>query len=114
MHELSVCLSMMDQVTAIAAQHHAKAVSIVRIQLGPLSGVEPQLLMQAFPMASAGTVADGAHLVVEALPVRIRCQRCHADSAAEPNRLVCSECGHWQTQLLSGDELLLESVELTR
>jgi hydrogenase nickel incorporation protein HypA/HybF len=28
------------------------------------------------------------------------------------NRLICSDCGDWHTQILSGDELLLESVEL--
>ena len=28
------------------------------------------------------------------------------------NRLICGACGDWHTQLLSGDELILESVEL--
>jgi hydrogenase nickel incorporation protein HypA/HybF len=28
------------------------------------------------------------------------------------NRLLCGACGDWHTQVISGDELLLESVEL--
>jgi hydrogenase nickel incorporation protein HypA/HybF len=112
MHELSLCQSLMQQVEVIAREHRARAVSLVKVRIGPLSGVEPQLLVQAFPIASAATVAEGAVLVTETLPVRVRCRRCGAESEARPNRLVCGVCGHWQTQLLSGDEMLLASVEL--
>lgn len=28
------------------------------------------------------------------------------------NRLLCGACGDWHTRIISGDELLLESVEL--
>jgi hydrogenase nickel incorporation protein HypA/HybF len=28
------------------------------------------------------------------------------------NRLTCAACGDWHTRVISGDELLLESVEL--
>jgi hydrogenase nickel incorporation protein HypA/HybF len=28
------------------------------------------------------------------------------------NRLLCGACGDWHTQVIGGDELLLESVEL--
>lgn len=112
MHELSVCQSMLRQVEDIVAQHGARAATAIKVQIGPLSGVEPQLLAQAFPIASAGTVADGATLYLDSLPVRVRCQVCGAETNASVNRLLCAECGAWQTQLLSGDELLLASVEL--
>mgnify|MGYP000063652164 CR=1 FL=1 len=69
MHELSVCQGMLSQVSAIAQQHGASGVSLVKVQIGPLSGVEPQLLAQAFPIATAGTIADGAVLEVATLPV---------------------------------------------
>lgn len=113
MHELAICQGMLAQVATIAAQHHAVAVAAIHLRIGPLSGVEPQLLNQAFPLASAGTVAAGARLVVEALPVVVRCRRCGAESEAPPNRLLCAECGDWNTELMKGDELLLASVELT-
>ncbi|MEJ2508407.1 MAG: hydrogenase maturation nickel metallochaperone HypA [Gammaproteobacteria bacterium] len=112
MHELSVCQGLMRQLQQIAAEQGAAAVSKVVVHIGPLSGVEPQLLEQAFPLASAGTVAADAVLVMERLPVRVRCQSCGAESEAAPNRLLCAACGDWHTQLISGDELLLASVEL--
>ena len=82
--------------------------------MGPLSGVEAQLLKHAYPVASAGTVAEGAELVIEDLPVRIKCSQCGEESEARPNKLVCNSCGDWRTKVISGDELLLMSVELER
>ena len=47
MHELSVCGALLDEVSRLAMQHGASAVSMVNLRLGPLSGVEPALLQAA-------------------------------------------------------------------
>ena len=113
MHELSVCQGVLRQVAVIASEHQASGVESITVRVGPLSGIEPELLAQAFPLARAGTVAERAALIIESLPVRVRCQRCGAESETTPNRLLCSQCGDYHTQLLSGDEMLLASMELT-
>lgn len=112
MHELSVCWQLLQQVEAVARQHGARSVSRIHLRLGPLSGIEAPLLTQAFTVARAGSVAAQAELVAETLPVRVRCTACGVESEVPPNRLVCGVCGDWRTELLSGDELLLVSVEL--
>ena len=114
MHELSICQALIDQVEDIARQHRAETIHNVIVRIGPLSGVDPDLLVQAFPLASAGTVAQDSRLVIERLPIRVRCDSCGAETVAEPNKLVCGACGDWHTQLLSGDEMLLASVELAK
>ena len=40
------------------------------------------------------------------------CGECGKESEVPANRLVCEHCGDWRTQLLSGDELMLERVVL--
>jgi hydrogenase nickel incorporation protein HypA/HybF len=112
MHELSVCQAMLAQVEAIAAREKARSVASILIRIGPLSGVVPELLQQAFTIARAGTLAAEAELVTELQPIRIRCLECDAESEASPNRLLCGACGGYRTQVISGDELLLASVEL--
>ncbi len=114
MHELSVCQSMLREVEAIAGQHHASKVTIIKVSIGPLSGVEAHLLAQAFPIAAAGSIAANAALEIEVLPIRVRCRHCEAETAASTNKLVCGKCGHWQTTVLCGDEMLLSSVELEK
>ena len=114
MHELAVCQALMSQVENIAAERNARSVVTITIGMGPLSGVEAQLLKHAYPVASAGTIAEGAELVIQDLPVRIKCNRCGCESEASPNKLLCAECGEWHTTLISGDELMLMSVELEK
>ena len=112
MHELSVCLSLIDQVQSIAREHGATRVERILLQIGPLSGVEGELLRNAYPLAAAGTLAEGAVLDIEAAAIRVHCTQCGAESDAVPNRLLCAACGSYHTRLISGDELLLARVEL--
>ena len=84
----------------------------VYVRLGPLSGAEPPLVQNAFPIAAAGTVAQSAELHLEAAPVRVACGECGLESEVAVNRLLCGHCGDWRTQLVGGDELLLQRVIL--
>ena len=114
MHEFAVCQDMLHQIESIAAEQQAAAVDMVTVRIGPLSGIEAHLLTQAFPLAAAGTIAEKAELIVEALPIKVKCQSCGAETEAKPNRLICGQCGDYHTQLLSGDEMLLASLELVK
>ncbi len=112
MHELSVCQALIGQVEDVARERGATGVKSVRLRIGPLSGVEAPLLEQAYPLACAGTVAESSGLVIELAPVRVQCETCGAETEAAPNRLICAICGDYHTRLLSGDEMILMSVEL--
>lgn len=112
MHELSVCRGMLRQVGNVAAEHGRQRVTRITVRIGPLSGIEPVLLAQAFGIAREGTVASNAALHIETQPVRVHCETCGVESDATINCLLCASCGDWHTRLVSGDELLLASVEL--
>ncbi len=112
MHELSICRSLLAEAAAVASRHGADAVTSLTVGVGPLSGVEPGLLERAFSLACCGTVAEGAALRFETPPIQVRCRTCAGVSAAAANRLICAHCGDWRTELISGDELILMSVEL--
>ena len=113
MHELAICQSLMDQVEGIAVERNAQCVTSIVIAMGPLSGVEAQLLKNAYPIASAVTIAEDAELIIEYLPVKVKCTQCGSESDALPNKLICKQCGDWRTTLVSGDEMMLMSVELS-
>jgi hydrogenase nickel incorporation protein HypA/HybF len=113
MHELSICLALVDQVERLADAHAATGVEQIRLAIGPLSGVESDLLKHAFPLAAAGTRAEHAELVIGTRPVVVRCTVCETESEVASNRLVCGRCGDYRTRLVSGDEMLLEQVTFT-
>lgn len=112
MHELSVCQSLLDEVTKIATSQGAGAVARITLEIGPLSGVEPELLARAFEIARAGTCAARATLSLQVLEIMVRCTECGASSRALPNRLLCAACGGYRTRVLEGDELRLRAIEL--
>jgi hydrogenase nickel incorporation protein HypA/HybF len=114
MHELAVCQSLIDQVEQVAREQHADRVVAIHLGIGPLSGVEAALLEQAFSVARAGSIAATAELVIENTAIRVSCTRCGAVTDALPSRLLCGDCGDWHTRLVSGDELLLQHVEIIR
>jgi hydrogenase nickel incorporation protein HypA/HybF len=115
MHELSISNAMLEQVALVVVRHGARGVSEITLRLGPLSGVEPALLRAAYMQSRIDTLAADAELVIVDAPVRILCRRCAAvsDITCRPLRLMCGACGSEDTQLLGGDEMLLESIELT-
>jgi hydrogenase nickel incorporation protein HypA/HybF len=111
MHELAICQALISQVEDVVRQRPGR-VKRVRLGVGALSGVEPLLLEDAYPLACAGTCAEGSQLSIEPRRIRVRCRSCGVESDAAPNRLLCAACGDWQTDLVSGDELLLLQIEL--
>lgn len=111
MHELSVCYALVAQVEKIARAHGAIRVVAIRLEVGPLSGVEPQLLSRAYPLAIAGTIAEHSELTIGACEVRVHCSSCGEETPVQPNRLLCGKCGEWRTRVIGGDELVLQSVE---
>lgn len=112
MHELAVAQALVEQVDAVIEQNQASSAALIRVRIGPLAGVVPELLASAFPLAAAGSRMEHARLEFSHAPIKVHCQTCGADTEAAMNRLICGACGDWHTQILSGDELLLESVEL--
>lgn len=112
MHELSVCLSLIEEVKRVARENGAGSVTRVIVKVGPLSGVEPDLLQNAYPLAAAGTVAEDAELEIEVAGIVVSCSQCGKESDATANRLLCAHCGDYRTRLVSGDEMVLQSLEL--
>lgn len=114
MHELTICQALIEQVEGVARARGSPRVLAMVVRLGPLSGVEPDQLRSAYSLCNAGTLAADAQLVLEQTHVRVRCLQCDAESDVTSNRLLCHKCGHWRVQVLTGEELLLVSVELEK
>jgi hydrogenase nickel incorporation protein HypA/HybF len=113
MHELSVCLALLEEVKRVAAENNASGVARIVVKVGPLSGVEADLLRNAYPLAAAGTLAEDAELEIEPAGIVVRCSECGAETKAKANRLLCGACGDYRTNLVSGDEMILTRVEMS-
>jgi hydrogenase nickel incorporation protein HypA/HybF len=110
MHEYSLMLALMERVEQEAASRRAVAVRRVRIRIGELSGVEPELLESAFSIVRVGTICENAAVEITRVPAQWECARCQTPLKAG-DLLQCAACGA-PARLASGDEMLLEQIEM--
>jgi hydrogenase nickel incorporation protein HypA/HybF len=108
-HELSIA----ESIIAIAERHAAgRRVTKVELRVGHLRQVVPAALDFSFELLSRGTVLDGAELAIEDVPARGRCRACGAETTMSGFPLACSACGGLDLEVLAGEELLVDSLEL--
>ena len=118
-HELSIA----NEIVAVAERTAGGLpVAVVRVKVGRLRQVVPEYLDFYFEAAARGTVCEGAAMEWERLPSLLRCDRCATewDPAPAPARtedelLVdfrCPGCRSGLHSVVSGDELLVESIDV--
>ena len=74
MHELSIAQALLDEIEAAARSRQALRVAAATVSVGPLSGVEPELLVRAFEMARrTRLVTLDTELTLETAEVRVAC-----------------------------------------
>ena len=115
MHELSLCQMLLKQVSRLCEERQLEPSSITRINLkvGPLSGVEPELLERAFSQLSKSQELVNAQLHIETSKVQILCLDCLRESFVPVNDYHCSLCHSDNTQLKSGDECFITGLTVS-
>jgi hydrogenase nickel incorporation protein HypA/HybF len=113
MHELSIANSIIDLASEAASSAGATRVTAVHIRIGSLAGVAAESLTFCYEVATRGTPLDGSRLVVESAPVVVHCPTCEWNvELKDLLRFVCSRCGTPTTDVRSGRELEIESIEV--
>ncbi|MBQ9166478.1 MAG: hydrogenase maturation nickel metallochaperone HypA [Oscillospiraceae bacterium] len=112
MHELAITQSILDIAAKAAQEHGVKKVREVRIKLGEYSGVVPQCVQYYFDVISKGTVAEGAVLKMERLPIIMRCNQCNWEGHIDKRNIRCPECDSTSLKLLQGREFYVDSLEV--
>jgi hydrogenase nickel incorporation protein HypA/HybF len=112
-HELSLM-----QDTVILAVQHARQAGGTRIhrlmmRIGPLSGVVPEALEFAFEVVARGTMAEGARLEIERVPILCHCAACAREFEAADMLCECPECHQPSSEIRRGREMHLMSVEVS-
>lgn len=108
MHELAITQSVID---TIVARTSGATVSVVRLDIGRLSGVVPDAVAFCFELVAAGTPLQAARLEINEPAGRAVCNSCAAEFALHQLILLC-DCGSADVEVLAGQELRIRSVEV--
>jgi hydrogenase nickel incorporation protein HypA/HybF len=109
MHELSIC----NAIVSTAAKHaEGRPVSQVTVQVGHLRQVVPDALQFSWEVVSSTNEFKDADLVIEQVPAVVECAECGERTTLDMPILACGTCGGFDVTLVSGEELLVVSIEL--
>jgi hydrogenase nickel incorporation protein HypA/HybF len=108
MHEMAITESI---VAAVSERIGPERVQRVVLEIGRLSGVEPDAISFCFEICAKDTTLEGALLEIRAIPGRAHCAACGADVELDFPVGVCG-CGSLELAIVSGRELRIKEVEL--
>jgi len=112
MHEMGIALQLIRVVQESLPPGETLRVKSIRLRLGKLTAVVPASLRMCLEMAGKGTVAEGAELEFEEVPVVLSCRDCRAETIVERPPFVCGTCGGAKVDITAGREMVVESLEV--
>lgn len=105
MHELSLAGGVLDLVEQAAAREGFRRVSVLRLQVGKLAGVEIESLRFALESIAPGTCLAGARIEIDEPPGQAWCMTCSKLTSIKERGDACAHCGGFQLQPTGGTEL---------
>ena len=112
MHELSLAQSIVEIATSHARAEGSGRVTMVFLKIGALAHVDPGALTFAFDAVSAGTLAEGAEVIIERGAAKAFCVPCGLTIEIATHADVCPHCGVHQWMLTEGDEMRVTELEV--
>lgn len=112
MHEMSIARSLIQLVEREAEDKGFSRVEAISLKIGEFSGLVPQCLIDFFPYAAEGTIAQGAKLEIEQLPAAFRCLDCGYEGAVDPGQALCPSCGSAALRMTQGTGFYVDSLKV--
>lgn len=110
MHELSIAMSILRIAREEAAQRGAASVSEIEVDLGRLSGVDPESLSFVFDSCVASFQQESCLLKLNLIEAKSHCNNCNTEFTHSESLYACPHCNSWDLELLSGKELRVKSL----
>lgn len=112
MHEMSICESILQIMEDQAVAQNFSSVKVLRLEIGPLSGVELEALTFGFDVVTKNSLAEGCQLEIIETKAQAWCMECAHTIEIKERYDACPTCGGHQLQVSSGDELRIKDMEV--
>lgn len=114
MHEMAIVNNLLNECEKIRKENKAKKIVKIKVSIGRLAGVEAHYLKEAFFAFTADKNSSYYNCDLEVVDKELilYCNDCKKDFTQEKNEFRCKICNSLNIEIISGEELLLEKVEL--
>jgi hydrogenase nickel incorporation protein HypA/HybF len=112
MHELSIAQGIVDIVGQYVPPSEQHRVRTIYLRVGSMAGVVTDSLEFCFSAVVHRTPLAEASMQIEYVPFTVSCHSCNFTSEQEPGIVLCPRCGSADTEIRSGTELQVVSIEV--
>jgi len=121
MHEFSFAYNIFKVAETTAIKYNAKKITEVYLEIGELTLIVPELLKQSFKMATKGSIAEDAELIIEFVPGMIKCRDCGKISKVTLNDeayltglqlFQCQHCKSKDTEIIEGKKANVKNIKI--
>ena len=109
---MSIIAGVIDAVVPSAEQAGATRVLAVTLRVGDMTEIVDEALEFAFEALTEGTLMEGSDLRVIKVHPRSVCFECGNEFDHDRFHRACPACGSYETRLVAGKELEIESIEV--
>ena len=114
MHELSITQDVVKIVLEHAQMHGVRKVVGVNLRVGELRDVVDEWMQRFFDYLTKDTIAEGAQLKIERVPVVFRCayDETFPVNIRDRGDIACPCCNGTNVVLVSGREFEVQGIEV--
>jgi len=112
MHELSVTQGILDMAIEKALEAGSKRVTDIYLVIGDASSIIDDCVQFSFDFVSKDTIAEGARLHFQRIPLQVRCRDCGDVFRPQKESWECPQCKKWEVDIIKGKEFYMESIEV--
>ncbi len=112
MHEMGIAQNILDIALSAAGKEGASKITRINLVAGELRGIVPLQLTFCFGLVSKDTIAGGAYLSIDEVPVSGHCDGCNSNFSIKEYEYVCPSCGSTKIKLTGGTELSIKDIEI--
>jgi hydrogenase nickel incorporation protein HypA/HybF len=110
MHEFSLAQDVVEIAAREAEKHKVTRILELEIEVGVLSGVEPDTFQTALEMISEGTLISDTLIKIIRKPGKGICQTCHKEFEMKDRLTLCPGCDNFPSEISGGLEFRVISI----
>lgn len=110
MHEFALVDNIFQILNVKINEYKIKKINQIKLVIGEMTGAEEVTLSACFEVYAKGTVAEGAQLVFERIPLRGKCLECGHEFRVKNYKFICPECNVKTVEVVSGREFYIDSL----
>jgi len=112
MLEAYLLRNMIDIIEGELSRNNNPSLKRIQISIGELYPIDSESFMQLFKAAAQEEALVNAGLAIKRPPLIAQCNLCKNQFEVKDFIFYCSQCGRQNLHLLSGDELLIDFLEV--